>query len=73
MYDRPKLPEVRTRTREELNTLASGVRRRLNPHPYPAGLAGPLHEHRERLIEDAMRVETTHSGHPTPVAPDGWA
>jgi len=45
------LPDARKRCAEALARLDPATLRLLNPHTYPAGLAQPLHEARERMLQ----------------------
>jgi nicotinate phosphoribosyltransferase len=53
VYDPPPLVEVRKRASGELTRFHSGVKRFVNPHPYPVGLERRLHDLRTRLILEA--------------------
>jgi len=53
VYDPPPLVEVRKRASAELTRFHSGVKRFVNPHPYPVGLERRLHDLRTRLILEA--------------------
>jgi nicotinate phosphoribosyltransferase len=53
VYDPPPLVEVRKRASGELTRFHSGVKRFVNPHPYPVGLERTLHDLRTRLILEA--------------------
>ena len=53
VYDVPKLPATRERTREQLLAFHGGVKRILNPHRYPVGLESRLHDLRTQLILEA--------------------
>ena len=44
------LETIRARVQEQLGTFHPGIKRLLNPHRYPVGLEGTLHERRTRLI-----------------------
>jgi nicotinate phosphoribosyltransferase len=46
---------ARERAQQSLSELHPAIKRSLNPHEFPAGLAGPLHEERARLIVQARR------------------
>lgn len=54
VWQPPSLDDVRAHARAELDTFHPGIRRRLNPHRYPAGIEGGLHRRREALIEAAL-------------------
>jgi nicotinate phosphoribosyltransferase len=51
--DRPPLPAIRDRAREELARFHAGVRRFVNPHRFPVGLEKGLFDLRTRLILEA--------------------
>ena len=53
VYDSPPLAESRRRTADQLAALHPATKRLLNPHTYPVGLEGRLHELRHRLIVQA--------------------
>jgi nicotinate phosphoribosyltransferase len=53
VYASPPLPEIRQRTLKQIASLHPTVRRLLNPHVYPAGLAPNLHELKTKLIQEA--------------------
>ncbi len=55
VYESPDLSSMRKRTAAQLEHLHPAIRRLLNPHEYPAGLAAPLHEMKSRLIREARR------------------
>jgi nicotinate phosphoribosyltransferase len=57
VYDPPPPAAARERAAEQLAALHPGVRRFANPHEYPAGLEGRLHELRTRLVLEARGVE----------------
>ena len=50
VYEPPALPQVRAYARQQLAMLHPGIKRRVNPHQYPAGLELGLHELRMGLI-----------------------
>ncbi len=50
VYDAPPAASARARVREQLARVHSGIKRFVNPHQYPAGLALDLHETKTRLI-----------------------
>jgi nicotinate phosphoribosyltransferase len=58
VYNPPSLRESRARTRAQLDKLHPAVKRLLNPHEYPAGLAPNLAELRTRLILRERGVTT---------------
>ena len=53
VYDSPDIHDVRSRTREQLSAFHAGIRRFVNPHPFPVGLESRLHALKNRLILDA--------------------
>ena len=53
VYEPPTLEETRRRTAAQLDALHPGVKRFLNPHPYPAGLDERLTELRTQLMLEA--------------------
>jgi nicotinate phosphoribosyltransferase len=57
VYEPPALSEVRLRAQQQLSMLHPGIKRRVNPHQYPAGLELSLHELKFRLVLEA-RGET---------------
>jgi nicotinate phosphoribosyltransferase len=50
VYDPPALPAVRDRVQAQLAGFHPGVKRFLNPHQYPVGLEGSLHDLKTRLV-----------------------
>jgi nicotinate phosphoribosyltransferase len=58
VHEPAPLEEARARVRDQLSALHPAIRRHLNPHEYPVGLAGNLHDLRVRLIQEA-RLEST--------------
>ena len=50
VYDQPSIHEIRTHAQQQLAGFHSGIKRFLNPHTYPVGLAPTLHELRTELI-----------------------
>ncbi|HYF48941.1 MAG TPA: nicotinate phosphoribosyltransferase [Planctomycetota bacterium] len=50
VYKLPQLADIQARTRAELASFYSGVKRFINPHTYPVGLDRKLHELRTELI-----------------------
>jgi nicotinate phosphoribosyltransferase len=46
----PDLDSIRSRARAQLNGLHPAIRRLLNPHTYPVGLEGRLHDRRVRQV-----------------------
>lgn len=53
VYEQPPVADLRARTRSQLGALHAGIKRFLNPHEYPVGLAPALHELRTQLILEA--------------------
>ncbi len=53
VYDRPPLTASQARAREQVSRLHPGIRRFVNPHQYPVGLALELHELKTRLVLEA--------------------
>jgi len=53
VYTPPRLEETRQRTLQQLAMLHPGIKRRINPHQYPAGLELTLHELKTQLILEA--------------------
>ncbi|GAB3539598.1 nicotinate phosphoribosyltransferase [Pontibacter brevis] len=50
VYTLPDLPTIKSRTKSQLDRLHESIRRYLNPHSYPAGLEGSLHQYKTDLI-----------------------
>jgi nicotinate phosphoribosyltransferase len=50
VFELPTLETIRERVRAQLAALHPSIRRLVNPHEYPAGLAGNLAELRSRMI-----------------------
>lgn len=50
VYDEPSLVEVKANAAKEMKRLHPGLKRLLNPHEYPVGLAPRLFELKEQLI-----------------------
>lgn len=50
IYTLPDLPTIKARTKAQLEMLHESIRRYLNPHSYPAGLEGSLHQYKINLI-----------------------
>jgi nicotinate phosphoribosyltransferase len=57
VYERPSIHEARRTVAAQLEKFYSGIKRLLNPHIYPVGLALNLHELKTKLIEE-YRQET---------------
>jgi nicotinate phosphoribosyltransferase len=53
VYEPPPLPAIQARAKEQLASLHPGIRRFVNPHEYPVGLAQELHELKARLVREA--------------------
>lgn len=53
VYNCPALPEIRSRVQQQLAMFHSGVKRRVNPHQYPAGLELGLNELKLKLVLQA--------------------
>jgi nicotinate phosphoribosyltransferase len=56
VYDSPALVDMRARTRAQLASFHSGVRRFVYPHRYPVGLERQLHDLKTKLILEARGV-----------------
>jgi nicotinate phosphoribosyltransferase len=50
VYEPPPLPAVRARVQQQLACLHPTIRRLVNPHEYPAGLARNLHELKVKMV-----------------------
>jgi nicotinate phosphoribosyltransferase len=50
VYEAPPLASVQARVRDQLARLHAGIKRFVNPHQYPVGLALELHELKTRLV-----------------------
>lgn len=50
IYDVPPLEAARARVKDQLARFHQGIKRLVNPHPYPAGLEFSLHERKTALI-----------------------
>jgi nicotinate phosphoribosyltransferase len=55
----PSLEEIRERTRAQVSSLHTGIRRLLNPHTYPVGLEHRLHDRRTAQVLERRRSEAT--------------
>jgi nicotinate phosphoribosyltransferase len=55
-YEPPPLEAARARARDQIARLHPGIRRFVNPHQYPVGLALELHELKTRLVLEARGV-----------------
>jgi nicotinate phosphoribosyltransferase len=55
----PDLDSIRSRTRAQLNGLHPAIRRLLNPHTYPVGLEGRLHDRRVRQVLERRLPQPT--------------
>jgi nicotinate phosphoribosyltransferase len=53
VYEPPPLEVTRARAREQIGLLHAGIKRFVNPHQYPVGLALELHELKTRLVLEA--------------------
>ncbi len=53
VYTSPSLEAIRTRARQQIESLHPTIRRFLNPHEYPVGLEPRLHDLRMQLIMQA--------------------
>ncbi|GAB5559249.1 MAG: nicotinate phosphoribosyltransferase [Synoicihabitans sp.] len=56
VYAEPALSAIRQKVQDELQRLHPGVRRLLNPHEYPVGLAPQLFEMKQELVMRARAV-----------------
>jgi len=50
LYVLPDLLTIKARTKSQLDRLHESIRRYLNPHSYPAGLEGSLHQYKTDLV-----------------------
>jgi len=57
VYEPPPLAATQARAREQLGRLHPGIRRFVNPHQYPVGLALELHELKTHLVLAARGLE----------------
>ena len=53
VYQPPSLPATQARAKEQVARLHPGIRRFVNPHQYPVGLALELYELKTRLVLEA--------------------
>jgi nicotinate phosphoribosyltransferase len=53
VYEPPPLVAAQARARDQVGRLHPGIRRFVNPHQYPVGLALELHELKTRLVLEA--------------------
>ena len=53
VYEPPPLEAIRSRARDQVDRLHAGVKRFVNPHQYPVGLALELAELKTRLVLEA--------------------
>lgn len=60
--EQPALKESRARTKSQLESLHASIRRLLNPHEYPAGMATNLNELKISLIKQARASQTANGG-----------
>jgi nicotinate phosphoribosyltransferase len=56
VYELPSLEATRARAKEQIGRLHPGIKRFVNPHQYPVGLALELHELKTRLVLAARGV-----------------
>jgi len=57
VYEPPPLDHCRQRTQRQLALFHAGVKRFVEPHPYPVGLEQQLHERKTELIPRARRAD----------------
>ncbi|AKD03821.1 nicotinate phosphoribosyltransferase [Pontibacter korlensis] len=50
IYTLPDLPSIKAHTKTEISRLHESIRRYMNPHSYPAGLEGNLHQFKLDMI-----------------------
>lgn len=62
VYEPPSLQAARARVQTQLASLHPAIKRHLNPHEYPVGLAVKLHELRVRLIQEARQEKAVAKG-----------
>lgn len=55
VYAPPSIHQSRAHTQAQLSLLHPGLKRFVNPHLYPVGLAPPLHERRTQMILQARQ------------------
>jgi nicotinate phosphoribosyltransferase len=56
----PDLDSIRSRTRDQLESLHPAIRRLMNPHTYPVGLERRLHDRRvEQVLHRRLPGSTT--------------
>lgn len=60
VYEQPSINETRLRAQKQLDSFHPGVKRFLNPHEYPVGLAPSLYELRTKLILEARGENPEH-------------
>ena len=53
VYEPPPLEATRARARDQIGRLHAGIKRFVNPHQYPVGLALELHDLKTRLVLEA--------------------
>ena len=53
VYEPPPLEVTRERARAQVGCLHAGIKRFVNPHQYPVGLALELHDLKTRLVLEA--------------------
>jgi nicotinate phosphoribosyltransferase len=56
VYEPPPLAAVRAHAQEQIGRLHPGIKRFVNPHQYPVGLALELHELKTRLVMEARQL-----------------
>jgi nicotinate phosphoribosyltransferase len=56
VYETPSLEASRSHAREQLAGLHPAIRRRLNPHEYPAGIERRLHDLKIEMLLEARRA-----------------
>jgi nicotinate phosphoribosyltransferase len=57
VYEPPPLEATRALAREQVERLHPGIKRFVNPHQYPVGLALELHDLKTRLVLEARGLE----------------
>ena len=62
VYEPPPLQASRDRVQAQLASLHPAIKRHLNPHEYPVGLAVKLHQLRVRLIQEARQEKAVAKG-----------
>jgi len=69
VYQAPPLPRVRQHAQDQLARLQAGVKRFVDPQPYPVGLEQRLYALKTRLISQARGTTDERSTHGTPRPP----